>query len=247
MKDYFVRKRQSKEVASIYKFENIDNMYCIGKIKKHFLLNSLYVYIDEINKYSLIRSKGSALRECIGSFFRYYRGIEFQIINNKNVVGKVCFKEKRKIEITMEGDTYFIKPHGEGFFSVKKGEEQIALLKKEPVSVNMSNRYLVLYEPLYNKYMNTLLILFSVNDYFYFCDDLNYGSLSIDPCIRHTDDTEIYWRPSDSNDNMQSEAEIYLKYIKSLERFILKNNTIFVICLVCCFVFIYFIKFMGNL
>lgn len=247
MKDYFVRKRQSKEVASIYKFENIDNMYCIGKIKKHFLLHSLYVYIDEINKYSLIRSKGSALREYIGSFFGYYRGIEFQIINNENVVGKVCFKEKRKIEISMEGDNYFIKPHGEGYFSVKKGEEQIALLKKEPVSVNMSNRYLVLYEPLYNKYMNILLILFSVNDYFYSFNDLNYGSISKDFCMSHTDDTEIYWRPSDSNDNMQNEAEIYLKYIKSLERFVLKNNIIFIVFCICFAVYICFIKFMGNL
>lgn len=248
MVGYFTRKPQSYSSGSTYYFENINNMYCEGRISGLLLSHRMCININKIKTYSLVRSKGGVFREFIGSIFKYYRGIEFEVVNciKNNNVGRVYFKKRREIVFLLGNDVYSIKNHGEDYFSIKKNSEQIALLKKEPVSLEMCNKYFILYENEYSKCMEILLLILSANDYFYYCNDLQHGGISKTFYFRRAVDKEIYWRPSDIDGKLQNEAEIYLRSLEKLGSYVMKNNIIFLVFLFFFFIFICFIYFMNK-
>lgn len=248
MIDFFTRRYDDKYKYSIYYFENKKQMICKAKRTIFTFSHNLSLEIDGVEKYRVIRTKGNAIAEILMTFIKNFIGLEFTIfMNNTDSVGNVYFKSKKSFELVTNESTYFLVNHKGGYFSIKKNGEQIALLKREPVAKCLYNRYCVWYETKLNDCIDILLLILSINDYMFYCNDWGYNTkkdisseigweisdyASIWPSFKNVTDIEVKWRPSDSNNENSFNDNLYLKKIDLLQKKVNKFSVFVVMLLV---------------
>lgn len=254
MRDFFTRKYSDKYKYSIYYLENQKQMICKGSRTFLSFIHKLSLEINGVEKYRLVRTKGSAIMEFLMSMINNFKSIEFTILmNNIESIGIVRFNNKNGIEIIVNELRYVLTNHGKGYFSIKRNDEQIALLKREPVAKCLYNRYCVWYEFKINDSMDILLLLLSINDYMFYCNDWGYNTkkevsseidwklsdyASIWPSFKNITDSEVKWRPSDSNNKTNIEDSMYLTKIDLLQKKVNKYS-IYVIVMFLIFIFVF--------
>lgn len=234
MKDFFTRRYDDKYKYSLYYLENQKQLVCKARRTIFSFSHRLSLEICGVEQYRMIRTKGSAFKEFIMMPFGNYKNFEFTIMDsNESYIGHIKFNKKKCFELFINGINYVIKNHNEGYFSIKENDKQIALFKKEPIAKCFYNRYCVWYEPRVNKYIHILLLTLSVNDYMFYCNDWSLNTkkeissdltwrlsdyASVYPSLYKANAPEIYWRPSDYNDNIAYEDTLYLEKIKKLQK-----------------------------
>lgn len=253
MRDFFTRKYDDKYKYSIYYLENQKQIICKASRTILTFIHNLSLVVNGVEKYKLVRTKGSAIIEILMLPIKNYRSIEFTILmDNKESIGLVRFKKKKGIELIFDKQKIVLSNHAKGYFSVKKNDEQVALLKREPVAKCLYNRYCVWYEPNMSNLIDILLLLLSINDYLFYCNDWGYNTkkelsteinwklsdyASIWPSFKNITDSEVRWRPSDSNNETNIEDSMYLTKIDLLQKKVNKYS-IFVIILFVLFILI---------
>lgn len=249
MRDFFTRRYDDKYKYSIYYLENKKQIICKARRTIFTFTHNLSLEIDGVEKYKMIRTKGSAIAEILTTFIKNFIGIEFTIFmnskNSKNSIANVYFKSRKSFELVTKESTYFLVNHKGGYFSIKRNGEQVALLKREPIAKCFYNRYCVWYEPELNEYIDILLLILSINDYMFYCNDWGYNTkkdvsseiswgisdyASIWPSFKNVTDIEVKWRPSDSNNENNLNDNLYLKKIDLLQKKVDKFS-VFVIIL----------------
>lgn len=245
MRDFFTRRYDDKYKYSTYYLENQKQIICKASRTLLSFIHKLSLEVNGIEKYRLVRTKGCAVIEILMSFIKNFKGIKFTIFNNTNSIGTVCFKSRKSFELVTRESTYFLVNHKGGYFSIKKNGEQVALLKREPVAKCLYNRYCVWYEPKLNEYIDILLLILSINDYMFYCNDWGYNTkkevsseiswgisdnASIWPSFKNVTDVEVKWRPSDSDDETCIRDALYLTKIDLLQKKVNKFS-VFVIIL----------------
>lgn len=256
MKDFFTRRYDEKYKYSIYYLENQKQMICKASRTIRSFIHKLTFEVNGVEKYRLVRTKGSSIMEILMSLINNFKSIEFSILMNKNEnIGMVKFKNKKSIELIFNEIKYILTSHGRGYFSIKRNNKQIALLKREPVAKCLYNRYCVWYEPEINASIDVLLLLLSINDYMFYCNNWEYYTqkeISSEITWKFSDyasgwtsfknvtDPEVQWKPSDSTNETNAEDCIYLTKIEQIQKKVNKH-TVFVIILLVLFIFMFFI------
>lgn len=254
MKVFFTRRYDDKYKYSIYYLEGQKHMVCRASRTVFSLTHKLSLEENGVEKYRLVRTKGNPIVEFLMSPVNNYKSIEFTILmNNTDSIGVVRFKKKNGIELIVNEQKYVLTNHRKGYFSIKDSNKQIALLKREPIAHSYYNRYCVWYEPNISNLMDIFLLLLSVNDYMFYCNDWMYvvekdvsteliwkssEFVTIWPSFKSVIDNEVNWRPSDSNNETNIEDSVYLIKIDSLQKEVNKHS-IFVTVLFVIFIFIY--------
>ncbi|MEI3163909.1 MAG: hypothetical protein V8S74_11130 [Lachnospirales bacterium] len=258
MRDFFTRRYDEKYKNSIYYFENKKQIICKAKRTFPTFTHKLSLEVNGVEQYKIIRTKGSIIAEILMTFVKNFKNIEFTIFTNSmDNVGRVCFKNKRSFEIYLNNSTYVLINHKGGYFSIKKDSKQIALLRREPIAKCFYNRYFVWYDIELNGYIDILLLILSLNDYMYYCNDWSYNTqkdilpdiswkisdnASIYPYFKRVDDIEVNWRPSDSNYKCFND-NLYFQKIELLQKKVNKFSILFIIMFILIILIIISVKF----
>lgn len=261
MRDFFTRRYDRKYKNSIYYFENKKQIICKAKRTFPTFTHKLSLEVNGVERYKIIRTKGSVIAEILMTFIKDFKNIEFTIFTNSmDNVGCICFKNKRSFEIYLNNSTYVLINHKGGYFSIKNDSKQIALLRREPIAKCFYNRYFVWYNTELNSYIDILLLILSVNDYMYYCNDWSYNTqkdispdvswkisdnASIYPYFKRVDDVEVNWRPSDSNYEDVLDDNLYLQKIELLQKKVNKFSILVIIIFILIILIVISIKFIG--
>ena len=261
MRDFFTRRYDRKYKNSIYYFENKKQIICKAKRTFPTFKHKLSLEVNVEEQYKIIRTKGSIIAEILMTFIKDFKNIEFTIFTNSmDNVGCICFKNKRSFEIYLNNSTYVLINHKGGYFSIKKDSKQIALLRREPIAKCFYNRYFIWYNTELNSYIDILLLILSVNDYMYYCNDWSYNTqkdispdvswkisdnASIYPYFKRVDDVEVNWRPSDSNYEDVLDDNLYLQKIELLQKKVNKFAILVIIIFILIILIVISIKFIG--
>ncbi|MCD8091163.1 MAG: hypothetical protein LUD81_11200 [Clostridiales bacterium] len=184
--------------------------------------------------YKLVKTKGIYLAEHFcgwGSYVWLKFDIvkEYEALNKKTVAGNITFK-RGTINILIDNNEFCLKSHGQGYYSIKRNQNQIALIKTETIVDCGRNIYRIWYEPECKNYFAHLLLCMSMMDYMFhtdnntiysggskkrtcFTNDSLYSGITTQKhtYFRKTSAEEINWRPSDYSEAQRKEDEEYFR------------------------------------